>query len=183
MNEPASSCTVGDWQDESSSAAALDRVLDDAGLWKVYHEVSGVLIQPRPCQSDQRGLRIDRILVPAEKLLENGWTHGVVGIEIKRSGVKIGPPIAQLMDYSRGVWELPGTGGIRVSCDWVFLWPAEPQHGPLASVLAQNRIGCARSAPWIRLQLKSGEQNLLRVDADGTVRIGEGAAGQKVGSR
>ena len=173
--------TTGDWRDETASTAALDRVLSELGLWKVYREVSGVLLQPRPYQAAQRGLRIDRLLLPTTRLLDLGWTHGAIGIECKRSGVKIGPPLAQLVDYSRAVWVLP-ENGIRVWCDWVFLWSMERQHGPLASFLAQNRIGCARSNGWNRLQLKCGETNLIRI-TDDDIQIGAGVVGTKVGSR
>lgn len=94
------SYTIGNWPTETESAAALDAVLDRVDLWKVYPEVTGTLSQPRPAQA-QRSIRIDRVLVPNTRLLQLGWTHGVIGIEIKRSNIKIGPPIAQAMDYSR----------------------------------------------------------------------------------
>ena len=173
--------TIGQWLDEASSAQALDLSFSEAGLWHVYREVPGMLSQPRPSQLE-RTLRIDRVLLPTQRLLDLGWKHGAVGIEVKRSGVKIGPPIAQAMDYSRAVWTLPGLG-VKVWLDWVFLWPMDRQTGAMASILAQNRIGCAYSSKWIVLHLKSGEANLIKIDRDGRIDIGEARNGQKVGSR
>lgn len=173
--------TIGDWTTEAQSAAALDRALLACGLWTVYREVCGTVVQPRPSQPD-RSVRIDRLLVPNERLAAAGWKHGVIGVEIKRSGVKIGQPIAQAMDYSRATWTLP-VGGIRVWLDWIFLWPVGKQHGTTASILAQNRIGTASADQWTTLHLRTGEHNVLRVGADEQIEIGTAANGQKVGSR
>ena len=172
--------TSGSYLTEIDAAAALDAVLAECALWSVYREVCGSLCQPRPTQDD-KGVRIDRVLVPNQRLISLGWNHGVIGIEIKRSGIKIGPPIAQAMDYSRSVWLL--NGGIRVWLDWVFIWPLPAQHEAVASILAQNRIGSASSDQWSLLQLKSGEQNLIRISPSGDIRIGAGASGRKAGSR
>ena len=168
------------YETEAASAAALDDLLHRTGLFRVHSEVRGTLLQPRPSQVD-RGVRIDRILIPEQRLLDLGWKHGLVGIEIKRSGVKIGPPIAQAMDYTRAVWSLPY--GFRVILDWVFVWPEDKQHGPLASLMAQNRVGTVTSTAWTLLQFNSGEQTLLHVSRDGTIRVGAGASGTRVGSR
>lgn len=179
MNHPV---TIGQWPDEASSARALDASLAQTTLFRVYREVWGTLTQRRPGQ-DGKDLRIDRVLVPTGELLKRGWTHGAVGIEVKRSNIKIGPPLAQSMDYSRTAWTLPETGGIKVWLDWVFLWPMDRQTGPMASILAQNRIGCAYSTRWTVLHLKCGEQNLIKIERDGQIDIGEARNGQKAGSR
>lgn len=175
--------TAGTWGTEVESAAALDSLLDQCGLWSVHREVPGTLIQPRPSQ-DAKGMRIDRILLPTPRLLALGWTHGAIGIEVKRSGIKIGPPIAQAMDYGRTVWRLDQLGGLRLWLDWVFIWPLPPRDGPLASVLAQNRIGSADGGGYYLLHLQCGSgQNLITVPRNGVPRIGAGASGRKAGSR
>lgn len=173
--------TSGSWSTETDSAAVLDTLLASVELWNVYREVTGTLSQPRPSQLE-RAVRIDRILIPNERLISLGWTHGIVGVEIKRSGVKIGPPIAQAVDYSRTVWTLP-PAGIKVWLDWVFIWPMAQQHSTVASILAQNRIGCAYIDRWVRLHLKSGEQNIIKIKHDGHISIGDATNGRKVGSR
>lgn len=174
------SLTIGDWQTETASCTALDAALLEVGLWHVYPEVTGTLIQPRPGQVE-RSVRIDRILLPTPQLVDSGWGHGAIGVEIKRSGVKIGPPIAQAMDYTRAVWSLPN--GVKVMLDWVFIWPMERQIGTVASILAQQRIGCAYNNCYTTLHLKAGEANVIKIHRDGTVDIGSGSNGKKVGSR
>ena len=176
-------CTFGSYLTEAESAAALDSILLQCGLWSVYREVRGTLCQPRPAQ-DGKGLRIDRILVPNRRLRDLGWKHGVIGIEIKKSGAKIGPPIAQAMDYSRTIWTLDQLGGTRIWLDWVFIWPMPKQSGTIASILTQNRIGSASADNWTLLQLKCGEHNLIKIERNGTISAGSAAAnGQKAGSR
>lgn len=172
--------TTGDWTTEHDSAAAFDAAIG-TDLWKIHREVSGVLTQPRPHQVIQ-GVRIDRLLIPTDKLLGAGWNQGIIGCEIKRSNVKIGPPIAQAMDYSRAIWTLRPSG-IRVWLDWVFIWPMGKQMGTTASVLAQNRIGSASADSWTRIHFKCGENNIIRVGRDGDIAIGACTNGAKVGSR
>ena len=177
------SYTTGTYLTEEDSAAALDSILLKCCLWSVYAEVKGVLCQPRQAQAD-KSVRIDRVLVPSPKLRELGWAHGVIGVEIKKSGVKIGPPIAQAMDYSRAIWTIEQLGGTRVWLDWVFIWPMPKQHETVASILSQNRIGSASSGNWVMLQLKSGEHNLIQIFHDGRIELGPAHVnGQKTGSR
>jgi len=122
-------------------------------------------------------------LIANPRLVGLGWRHGAIGVEIKKSGVKIGGPIAQAMDYSRAVWTLPTAGGIRVWLDWIFIWPMPKQSGPLASVLAQNRIGSASADRWTRLYFKSGEANIIKINNDGPPELGAASNGRSVGSR
>lgn len=174
--------TTGDWATEAASAAAFDRAILQAGLWTRYAEVRGTLTQPRTGQVD-KAVRIDRILTPTTRLLDLGWSHGAIGVEIKRSGEKIGPPIAQAMDYTRAVFTLQDHGSIKIALDWVFVWPMAKQGGTVASILSQQRVGSAHSDDWTVLQLKAGESNVISISHDGEISIGSGANGRKVGSR
>ncbi len=172
--------TAVHYQTEQDAAAAFDEAVERTGLFNIYREVRGTLLQPRPGQVD-KSVRIDRILAPTVRLCELGWHRGMIGVEIKRSGIKVGPAIAQAMDYTRACFTIGY--GVQIIPSMVFLWPTDKQHGPLASVLAQNRLGTADSNHWAALRLMSGEMNILHVSHTGDVRIGTGAAGAKVGSR
>ncbi len=115
------------------------------------------------------------------KLKEAGWSYGVIGIEAKRSDIKIGPAISQCLDYGRSLFEL--AGGVRVWLDWVFLWPLDKQHEALASVMAQNRVG-SRSGTTGLLDLFVGEGRVLQVGHDGSIDVGRGVTyGKRAGSR
>lgn len=173
--------TTGDWATEAGSADALDIRLIESGLFRIYSEVRGVLMQPRPGQVD-RAVRIDRLLVPTENLYAHGWHHGVIGIEVKRSGARIGPPLAQAMDYVRSSWAIRG---VWMQLGAVFVWPMAKQYGPLASVMINQRVGSASFSEWDRLHLRFGEQTVLRVDRRGDVTVGYQSvdSGRKVGSR
>lgn len=173
--------TYGNWS-EKEACKALDSILTTIGLWDVYEEVVGHMLQPRPAQHKRTPLlRIDRVLTPTSELIAAGWTHGHIGIEVKASGKNIGPALAQAQDYSRSVWTLEG--GQRVWLDYVFVWPMGPQSSTVASILTQNRIGNAYADDW-KFSLRVGEQHLFRYQLkEHTFTIGHGRSGAKVGSR
>lgn len=179
--EVAARHTTGDFKNEHDSVAELDRLLDKANLWHVYTEVHGVVAHPRP-EQDDKTVRIDRILVPKRTLIDLGWRHGTIGIEAKRSGLKIGPIIAQAMDYRRCLWRV-GDAGTAVWLDWCFIWPMAKQQGPLASVLSQQRIGSLNTNSWHALYFQAGESTVLRIGWDGTIAVGGAEHGKKTGSR
>lgn len=167
--------TFGDWKTEVESAAAFDKAVPNE-LFTVHREVCGTLIHPRPMQVE-RSSRIDRILMPTERLIDMGWRFGIIGVELKRSGEKIGPPIAQAMDYGRSIWTLEPSK-FKVYLDYVFIWPMGKQAGNVASICQQNRIGSAYQDYWGNLGLKCGGARILSGLQVGTV---DGC--KKVGSR
>ena len=184
--------TCGAWSTEDESGAAFDAFVKDTGCFEtIYHEVCGTLIQPRSRQqnkirslvTDETELRIDRILVPSEKLLNAGWTEGPIGVELKRSGEKIGPPIAQMMDYQRAVWCLKAPPYYEIHLTWIFLWPALKCEGNLASLLAQNALGTVNARRSRALYFQSGEVTVLYIGGDGIPKLGSLKNGARAGSR
>ena len=173
--------TAAGFGEEAASAAELDRRLTEVGLFKVYSEVCGCYVQPR-YGADLQTPRIDRILVPGQKIVDAGWTLGIVGIECKGSGIKIGKVVSQCIDYTRAAFTLPRSR-FTVMCSWVFIWPLDNYGGDTASIMDQNRIGGAIGTKWSLLRLKTACVNALDVRADGTFTIGEVRQGNKTGSR
>jgi hypothetical protein len=158
------SLTLGNYATEQESAAAFDDAIERSGLFRVYREVPGETLHPLPGM-DKNGFRIDRILFPTEKIRGAGWSKGLAGVELKRSGEKLGHPISQSLDYLRAAWFLPS--GIKVLVDYVFIFPLDTIAGPLGSVMAQNRIGgvCLCGPPesdWYQLKFSLSEQIIIR---------------------
>ena len=173
--------TAGHWLTEEASAAAFDAAIGDR-YWRVYPEVTGTLTQPRPCQ-ERKEMRIDRILTPSAELIRLGWRHGSIGVELKKSGIKLGEPVAQAMDYSRSVWTLKDAGHTRIWLDYVFIWPMPKQGHLAASILAQNRIGSA-TPMGDGVHFKAGECKIVYVYPNGEIDLpGYTAPGAKAGSR
>lgn len=182
--------TYGNWHTETASKAALDKIIQRSGLFRIYPEVRGCYLQPRYDQvGGPGGVRIDRILMPTQELLDEGWVHGPIGVECKTSGVKVGPVMAQALDYLRSAWEI--RTGYRFLLSWVFIWPLLKQTNFVGSVMAQNRIGAAwaKQYPdpsWDVLCLYSGEVSVLRWDATrGITSLGDSShkLGRRVGTR
>jgi hypothetical protein len=171
-----------EYETEEKAMAALDERLAACELFKVYREVAGFPTQPRQ-GSDLKTMRIDRLLVPTQKLLASGWANGVIGIEGKKSVAKLGRTIAQCEDYRRAVWELP-TGNIAVQASWVFVWPCRPVGCDLQSIMVQNRIGTVSESPWFHLVFQVGSERMLGINPDLTFQHRDmTGVGRKAGSR
>lgn len=174
------SVTCGSYADETAACSAFDLLVEKTGMFKIHKEIWGDLIQPRT-GCEQKRMKIDRILSPKNELIALGWTHGPIGVELKRSGVKIGPPLSQALDYCRTAWEMPG--GYRIVLNFSFLFPVEKQHGTVASIMAQQRIGTISSTKWNPLSFCVGECVAIRFDEFWNVTMNKVDCGRKAGSR
>lgn len=172
--------TAGNFATEEDSAKVFDALVDSTQVFRIHREIFGCMVQPR-LRCEDKTLRIDRILIPDAKLIAAGWSWGPIGVELKRSGVNIGPPLAQLLDYERAVWHMPG--GYNIVLDCCFLWPVEKQHETIASIMAQHRVGSVCSNKWKPLKFCLGEVVALVFDVDWSFRVGNIRCGRKAGSR
>lgn len=129
--------TGGEWDSESESAEQFDALVRP--FFKIFNEVPGKSHHFRIHQTPA-SFRIDRILVPRSSLVHRGWIYGPVGVELKRSGVSLGRPLGQLIDYASSSYRI---GTTWITPEWFFLWPMWPVSGPLQSVLGSLRCGQA----------------------------------------
>lgn len=183
--EPSETC--GTYDDEITSAKSFDEAVERSGLFRIWKEVSGEMIQPLPGMNNKDRYRIDRILNPTQKLRGAGWTRGLIGVELKKTGIKVGPPLSQIQDYLRCAWNSPSN--VKVFLDYCFLWPLDKCGGPMASLMAQNHYGgcCLQYSPgseWHRLVFHIGEQYLIeyKLNSD-SVEVKNLNTGIKTGSR
>jgi hypothetical protein len=174
--------TYGDYEAESDACDVFDECAHSSGMWIVHREIVGMPWQPRPFAKEKQNLRIDRILQPKQRLIDLGWPHGCVGVEIKASGVKIGPPVSQMLDYSRCMWQLPT--GNATALKYIFLFPCRSALGNMMSVMHQNNLGFAMEFGRRRLGLKLGGASLFSDRGDKGVDIRcDVKGGAKAGSR
>lgn len=135
--------TVGDYETERHAEEAFDAAVNTKH-WTIHREVQGRSNAPNVFSNDTVNVRIDRVLVPTPELNELGWWLGPVGVEIKKSGEKIGPPICQIRDYSHCVFRLDlGSGPHYTVLRNIFLFPALAPSGAVLSILTAERIGFA----------------------------------------
>lgn len=178
--------TYGTFSSESESCEALDEIIMKINGFVVHKEITGEIMHPRHGTKD-RGVRIDRILLPKNQMARHGWDYGCIGIECKKSDKKVGRPLSQILDYTRAIWRITDTG-IYTYCRYIFLWPMTKASGPVASIMAQNNIGSASiqgNGRWRRLSLQIGESNLLQyyIETD-ELKVNDNVlTGSKVGSR
>jgi hypothetical protein len=89
-----------------------------------------------------------------------------------------------MLDYRKAFWKPDGFKA-WFAVDWVFLFPSATQHGPLASVMSQNRVGTVDINTGGGLTFMTAAHMLARTSTDGCheIRPGSNAIGRKVGSR
>jgi len=167
----------GPWTTEEEAAAEFDRRIEASGCFKSFAEVSGFYMAHRPGRQG-KDARIDRILEPLAKLQNLGW-RSPIGVEIKASGTKLGPALAQAIDYT---WVSFNRADHWYFLDHVFLWPLPQQKGAVESVMVQNRVGAIyeQSSASLIFQL---EKQVIRIGHDGDVKVQSSTSGTKVGSR
>jgi len=179
MPGPDSIVTCGHWATEPEAEGYLVDFLNRTGLFAVYRQARGHPLCQRHFQA-LKSVRADLLLVPDARLLAAGWNGGVIVVEAKRSGEKIGPGLSQLLDYLNVAW--PIEGGICVLPTFGFLFPAPHQGGPVASIMAQQHIGVAHVHHG-GLEFWCGESRVLTVYKSGDVRLGHVNTGRGLGAR
>ena len=177
--------TANGFVTETEACHAFDEVMEKSTAFDARREVHGHYMTPR-IGIEPRKPRIDRVLWPTADLLQAGWALGPVGVECKRSDAKLGPPIAQMLDYSHAVWNMGN--GHWTALRWIFIWPLDKLSGPLASIMAQNRLGGIQPnfypRKWLSgLTFHSGEQIMLRLTTAGFEVPKFNGQGNKTGSR
>lgn len=180
MDEPRKILTGLEYNTEQDAWDAFDDAMRLCQGFTVYREVSGEIMQPRPGAADQT-VRIDRILVPTKAAVDAGWKAGVIGVECKRSNVKVGRVISQCLDYSRSAFDI--RDGILVVPRWIFIYPLDRVIGDLESVMAQNRIGYVWTSTYRPLIFGTGGMNLIGIARDGTLECKQPPMGNKTGNR
>lgn len=168
---------------EENVLLQFDRIVTDCNAFRLLKEVPGEYTHPRP-DTEEKGGKIDRILMPTRKAMEAGWHEGAIGIEAKASGKKYGKPACQAIDYTRCVFEIKEWGGILVMLKWVFIVPEpdEPLKGALESILAQNRIGGVSIGKGV-VRLSCGGTGGIVMRSDGTIEVKPLPMGKKRGNR
>jgi hypothetical protein len=151
--------TAGNFTDENEACDSFDRIITDSDLFTVYKEVTGKMIFNRFYKKEIINPRIDRILTPKIKLINAGWDNGIIGVEIKRSGKKVGRPIAQSMDYLDSAWFIT-PANLAVLLSHVCLYPCDQLYNNVGSICSQNHIGQI-ILHYNKLEIFSGQNRLL----------------------
>ena len=173
--------TTGEFATEPEAWIHFDSVMKTCGAFRVHREVDGEYIQPRP-QSESKGARVDRLLIPIAGAVDAGWDDGAIAVEGKASGSKLGPLITQALDYTRCVFRLEkGPPGLLIVPTWVFIYPLDNPRGDLESVMVNNRIGYVRATNG--LIFSCGGTNGITIDDLGTITVKRLPMGRKRGSR
>lgn len=174
--------TASDFDTESEAMDAFDRIVEKSGAFELHKEVAGEYAQPR-VDTEKKDARLDRLMIPLQPAISAGWRMGAVAVEGKCSEKKLGKLVSQALDYSRCVWSLEqSVPGLLLFTRWTFIYPAKFPTCDLASIMAQNRIGCCELRGRT-LCFVCGGMNGLIISEDGEVAVKHLPMGSKRGSR
>lgn len=147
--------------------------------WYVEQEVTGEVVFPKPgCRLAT--VRVDYVLYPKMQLIESGWSVGPICVEVKKSGVKLGPVICQAQDYMRCTFN--GPYGMRFRPQFCVIFPLARVGETTQSIMSDGRIGHSHI----------GDDRVLRVYLNGQMAYTERGgvflrsalkSGKKFGSR
>ena len=163
--------------DEDAVQIELKSFLEKSGLWNVYREVDGKLLYRHPSKNEG-SVRIDFIISPKDSAIKQGWSQGLIGIEVKLPSVaKKG--VSQMLDYRNSCFEI--RPGFNVIPQTIAIYPYTAQN-EVSSIIVQN--GCCvaymRSNSFLMCQ---GGTNILSFTEDGKILSCKQLSGNKVGSR
>lgn len=172
--------TGGDFDNEDDAWFHFDKAVKLGNFFTVHKEVEGEYLQPKP-GAEKKDARIDRILIPTRITIDAGWSQGPIGVEGKKSGMKLGKLIAQALDYTRCAFELPH--GFVIIPKWVFIFPVGNPKGDIESIMAQNRIGYIHHSTRNPLIFSSGTTHGMKISHDGGIEAKYLPMGNRTGSR
>lgn len=160
--------TAGDYKTEDESQSAFLESMSQIDAFTIYREVpcwyfGGAVFSENPFG------RIDFVLSPKPSLIRHGWNMGIIGVECKKSGHKVGPLICQMIDYSKALYRLPETtGSCLVGLSAVCCHPGFTSAGNcIGSIMANNRIGQVANYGG-RIRFSVGGTNIFSAAKDGS---------------
>jgi len=180
--EIGSEVTIGNFKTELDAYKEFDEVIESTDVFRLYKQVEGRVIFHHHWKEDKRNLIIDRVLIPTQKTQDAGWTLGIIGVEIKKSGVKIGPPLAQSEDYLDAVWFIT-KAKLAIHLSHVFIFPCGELHNNMASVCAQSHLGQFNLTRY-KIHIKTGESTLFYYNIiTDEISCKDNVNGKRIGSR
>jgi hypothetical protein len=165
---PRAQVTCGAFRTEKEAGDFFDDFMSGNPFFTCEKEVRGRrLYDPQPVFKELQGIRIDRILHPRPKAIEAGWRYGPIGFEIKKSGIKIGGVISQIMEYRTGLFMSWFLNGTRIMPTIFSIFPAKCLTNDIASICSQqNILACSYDKYNNSLKLTSPSRHCLRIYRD-----------------
>ena len=151
VGDPRSSQrTCGNFLTEADACSFFDSFLERNRYFFAEKEVNGRLLfdsNPRDA-GDGWNLRIDRILHPTKDAISAGWKLGSIGVEIKKSDIKVAGAIAQMLEHKRSLFRSRYLNWNRVLPMVLALFPARQMAYDLGSIFAQSNILSCYHNKW-----------------------------------
>ncbi|NBW12842.1 MAG: hypothetical protein EBR82_32945 [Caulobacteraceae bacterium] len=168
---------------EAESQKWIADFMRSTGVFCVYEQVVGYPIYRHHLQ-EQSNVRADVLLIPKSNV-EDKIRLGAIVIEVKKSGVAIGPAISQLKDYLNSVFIVDSLCEVGIIPTYGFVFPCYGQNSATASWMSHQHMGTIQIIEHSgNVCFCSGEERLLEFFPNGGIRFyRQSRNGRKTGSR
>jgi len=133
--------TTGNFSTHKAAEAFFDKMLGSE-FFRIEKEVMGRrLFDDKPVWGGNgQIMRLDRILHPTEKARNIGWKYGAIGVEIKKTGEKIGGVFTQVLEQRQGLYQSNELRGTRILPTVFAIFPSENPGGVIHSLAISQVI-------------------------------------------
>lgn len=158
--------TVGDFIKEEEAAEFFDTFSDNP-FFTFESEVKGRrLFDEKPVDSEKNGQNavIDRLLHPNwTAVYDYNWKWGSIGVEIKKSGIRVAPVLAQVMEQRQTLFRSHRLGNNRIMPIVFSVFPCTRYGGDLESFLTNQAVlSCIYDFRNKSLKFQDGSMNVLQ---------------------
>jgi len=158
--------TCGNYEKEADAESAFDNAIN-SDFFVIEKEVEGRrLFDDKAVSVDGQRVRIDRVIHPTDKAVKSGWQHGPIGIEIKKSGVKLGPVFAQVLEYRQSIFLSRLLANTRIMPKFFSIFPTKSLQFDLHSIQNSQYILSCHINNWDKtIKFSTSNDNVLEFNA------------------
>lgn len=171
-----SSCSLGqttcnNFQTEKEAEQFFDSCVN-SDFFVAEKQVKGRRIyDDKPQKADQQNgqnLKPDRILYPTKLAFDSGWKWGPIGVEIKKSDIKVGPVFTQVLEQRQALYYSKHLHGARIMPMIFAIFPTEQIKYDIHSISERQLIvSCRYNDKYRQLQFCTHSRNILSISEDG----------------
>ena len=164
-----SQCTCGNFNPETEAEKFFDSHINPEYFYNEKQVKGRRLYDDKPIVGGNgQNLIPDRILYPTHKAYSDGWIYGPIGIEIKKSGIKLGPVFAQVLEQRQSIYRSEYLHGARVMPLLFAIFPADKIMNNLGSIsVTQSILSCSYKSYNKCLKFYAGNIGVLSIGKNG----------------
>jgi len=166
----SSQCTSGNFKLEIDAERFFDSVINETYFFNEKQVVGRRLFDDKPINREENGQNLipDRILHPTQEAFKSGWKWGPIGVELKKSNIKLGPVFGQVLEQRQSVYLSKHLYYTRIMPLLFAIFPVEEIKHNLHSIsMTQLILSCTYKQYNRVLKFSSGNVFVLSLGESG----------------